>query len=482
MIDRPSVVIASVPYTDSQSPVIAPAVLKASLSTIGIDSRTIDLNAEVRQHIIHHPCLADFVKFFTTEQIDRSVRDNISQLIDLMADRILETEPDWILLSLLTYLSQIPTRWLCFRLRQKKPSAKIVIGGPGAFAALQSLDTYADTLKKQDLIDFYVRGDGELSVRNLLLGLHDDSPGIDQNEWQQLDDLNNQPYPNFDDYNWNLYKRKLIVINGSRGCVRKCTFCDIHEHWSKYQWRTGKDIFSEMLYQFNRHKINFFSFSDSLVNGNQKEFNVLLELLTEQNKSLDESDRIRWTGSFIIRPRDQMKESTWKLLADSGATILSAGVESFVEHIRYHIGKKFSNDDLKFALEMAAKYNIQMQILILVGYITETEDDFKEQLEWIKNNRHFAGNSIVSVLIGSGLAILPGTWLDRNYQKLNVRLNDNSIRQDWIREEIQSTPEVRMRWHQQMQDCLRDHGFAVEYMKDNHVLIEQHINAKYYHA
>ncbi len=471
--------IATVPWTDTDFPIMAPAVLKSVLLTHGIASATVDLNAEIRNYLTTHPKKDSLLKFFLTEQVDKHAQTEILTMIDFMADRILNFNSEWVALSLLTYLSQIPTRWLCMRLKQRRPDIKIVIGGPGAFVALKSLDNYATNLKRQHLIDYYITGDAEQSFPNLLLGNISHS-GINDSSWTQIPDLNSQPIPNFDDYDWDLYPIKLISIVGSRGCVRDCTFCDIHEHWSKYQWRSGDNIFAEMRHQREKHGINFFAFADSLVNGNQKEYRRLITLLAEYNsQQVHAHDRIRWTGSFIVRQLDQMKEQDWALTAASGAEMLSVGIESFVEHIRYHIKKKFSNQDLEFALDMSFKYNIKLILLMVVGYVTETQQDFEEQLSWVRNNKKYANNPIHTVQLGSGLGILPGTWLDRNKDELGIKISNSGMSQDWTRESINSTPLIRMAWHQQMQKELTHNGFLVDYIKDNHMLIQSYINDKY---
>jgi len=474
-----SAVIATVPWTDSDHPIMAPASIKAALKQNSISSVTVDLNAEIRRYINSHPKRDGILKFFLTEQIDPDCRRDIYDIIDRMARRLLQFDTPWILLSLLTYLSQIPNYWLCFRIRQLAPEKKIVIGGPGCFVTLKSFDDYTEKLLKCSLIDYYVSGDGELSVPNLLLG-NEQYSGINSKTWQQVDDINSIPWPDFEDYDWSLYSSRRISITGSRGCVRKCTFCDIHEHWSKYQWKTGQNLFDEILHQKTKYGINFFSFSDSLVNGNQKEYRFLIKSLAEYNEQQSNpEERIRWSGSFIIRPMDQMKEEDWRLTAASGATILSVGVESFVEHIRYHIQKKFSNQDLDFALEMGKKYNVTMLLLMIVGYVTETQRDFDEALEWIRTHRHYAGSPVLRVQIGSGLGILPGTTLYREKDKLGITLSDSSITQDWINSATGSDPNLRMAWHRQMRSVLEQNGFQVDYLKDNHTLIENYINEKY---
>lgn len=474
-MSTPQVVIASVPWTDTESPMMAPGVLKSTLTAHGITSVAIDLNAEVRNYIKTHPKRAGIIEFFLTEQAPVTDVDAVYELFDWMAKRLLSYNPEWICLSLLTYLSQISTRWLCLHLKQLCPTIKIVIGGPGVFVSLKSLDSYAITLKRQQLVDFYVSGDGELALPNLLKG-DTGYPGVNSTIWKELENLDALPPPDYDDYNWELYKIKRVSIWGSRGCVRKCTFCDIHEHWNKYQWRSADSIFNEMVTQNQKYGINVFAFTDSLVNGNQKEYKKLIRKLSAYNADLDQKQKIKWSGYFIFRPQNQMTEEDWHYTAQSGAIILSVGVESFVDHIRHHMKKHFSNQDLDYALHMCQQHKINVKLLMIVGYVTETEQDHQQQLKWVADNRHFADDPVEAVHIGSTLSIQPGTELFRLRDQLGIQMTDADVYNTWTT--IDSTPEIRQRRWQEMQQALEQNGFKATYLTDNHVLLEQYFAKK----
>lgn len=472
------IVISSVPWTDTSSPLMAPAVLKSALKVHGIDSVAFDLNAEVKQRISKSSNRSSILKFFLKEEVDSCAQDDLIDIFEFMAERILSTNPEWVLLSLMTYLSQIPTRWLCFLIKKKNPNVKIVIGGAGCSSSLKSLDSFTQSLKSQRLIDHYIVGDGEIVLPELIKG-RNQLPGVDSSDWKEIKDLDRLPLPDYDDYDWSLYSIKRVSVLGSRGCVRECTFCDIHEHWSKFTWRTAKSIFDEIKTQYEKYGINVISFADSLVNGNQKEYRELIRLLAEYNESKPEDQRIRWTGFFIFRPLEQMKEEDWRLTAASGAVMLNVGVESFVEHIRYHIKKKFSNRDLEYGLEMAKKYGVGVTLLTIVGYVTETQKDHEEQLEWIRNNRHYAGDPVKYVNVGSGLSVLPGTWLEKNAKSLGLKLSSTEVYQDWENPAIGSTPELRMKWHAEVVKELKENGFTAYMGEDNHALIEAYLRKKY---
>jgi radical SAM superfamily enzyme YgiQ (UPF0313 family) len=467
-------VITSVPWTDTDSPLMAPGVLKSCLGEHGISSVALDLNQEINHRLRKVSDIESIKNFFRIESVDASSIQEIKALHEYMADRILSHNPEWVFLSLLTYFSQTSCKWLCFILKKRNPNIKIVIGGPGAFSTLKSIDSYAAGLKRKGLIDHYISGDGEKSAVALLQG-NTTYPGIDSMLWQELENLDQLPTPDFDDYDFDLYLTRSTPIWGSRGCVRKCTFCDIHEHWSKFQWRSAENIFEEIKRQYQRYKINTFNFADSLINGNQKEYKKLIRLLAEFNRDKADEDRIKWTSFFIFRPKNAMTDEDWRLTAESGAILLKVGVENFVEHIRTHIKKHFTNDDLDWSLKSAQKYKIPLVLLIIIGYATETDEDHQEQLRWIRENKHYANDSIYTVRIGNTLSVLPGTWLYRNKEKLNLELGIDDAYQTWTRKDINNTPQVRLQRHQEIQQALKENGFKVSYTEDSHVFIEEYV-------
>lgn len=456
---------------------MAPALLKGVLIKHGFAANGIDLNAEVQAQIKKSPHRSSIVKFLTTEQVDPQALSDIHDIFEYMANRLLSYNTKWVGLSLLSYLSQVSTKWLCFLLKKKNPNVKIVIGGPGCFNSLIGVDSYVLELKSLKLIDNYIVGDGENSLVELLKG-NVKYPGINSSSWEEVSNLDNVAMPDYDEYDFSLYALKKVSIWGSRGCVRDCTFCDIHQHWNKFQWRSAESIFEEMKYQAEKYNINIYHFADSLVNGNQKEYRKLIRLLADYNRDLPSDKKIRWSGYFIFRPKEQMKEEDWKYTAESGADILSVGVESFVEHIRYHIKKYFSNQDLDYGLRMAKKYNIGIGLLMIVGYVTETEQDQIEQIQWLYDNKDYANNPVKYIQAGSTLGILPGTWLYQNQKELGLELSGD-VYQDWTIKETNSTPMLRLQWARNMEQAIKDTGFVYHNEKDNHSLIESYIESKY---
>lgn len=469
--------ITSVPWTDTEAPLMAPALLKGMCTNKKINTTAIDLNIEVL-HLIKSKydfeTTASLQSFFYngTKPFDR---EKVKEIIDFCVARILSHSPTHVALSLLAYTSRIACEWICFRLRQKAPNIKIIIGGPGIFTRQASTQHLAEILLEQKQIDFYIKGDGDVSLPDLVLQNNDANgvEGVNSPDWKQVPDLNLQPFPDYSDYNMDYYENKSIGILGSRGCVRRCTFCDIHEHWKKFQWRTAEDIFKELLWHYEKTKVTRFKFQDSLINGNQIEFRKLMKLLAAHNERNPDA-QIKWSSFFIFRPKSQMPEQDWIDISKS-AWQLWVGIESLNEQVRFHMGKKFNNKDMHYCFDMCAKYKISCHMGILVGYVTDTEQTHKEAMRWFESNKHYVDNPISSVSLGGTLGILPGTELFRRKEELGVQLTDELFDHDWFIEKTANTPKVRVRWNAEQTRACQKAGFRVTSMIDNHLLMEQMI-------
>lgn len=413
------IVITSVPFTDTVFPLMAPAILKSIVEQNNISCRAFDLNATVYRHISTHSRRDDIANFFMFGHVTPDLIPALNELFEIMLEETMRTNPDLVCLSLMHYQCKRAATWLSFFIKRSYPSVEIMFGGPGINDDINSNSVeFVQNLQRHGTVDHYIYGDGEHALDQFLKG-NTAHPGINTVDKIAIEDLDALPYPNYDDYNFDLYEHVIMGILGSRGCVRQCTFCDVHETWTKYNWRTGDNIFEEIMYQNKRYGVRHFKFQDNLINGNVKEYTRLTTLLAEHNQKNPENS-IRWTSFFIFRPKTSMSEKDWQLTAASGARTLQVGIENLTEKGRFHMKKKFSNADIDYSLSMAKKYNIKVLFIVMVGYVTETEQDHQETLKWIYDNRHYAGNPIEKVQLGGGLAILPNTWLSRNQKELGV--------------------------------------------------------------
>ena len=451
----PQIVIAAVPYVDTVEPIMAPALLKAVLHSQNINSVAVDLNIDVVNYIADHLESQKLLDFFYSQIIYPEVIEDINYLINYCSEKLIKSNTNIIALSLLTYSCQIFTRWLCADLRQKRPDIKIVIGGSGIknFVA-DNNHSFVFQLKELGLIDDFIYGDGELSLVEYVNGNYD-YPGINQFYWNPPPDLNALPLPDYTDYEFSDYKKILIPICDSRGCVRDCEFCDIIEHWKKFQFRTAENIFNEMLEQYKKYNVTYFSFRSSLVNGNLKEFRKLVKLITEFNVGLDNKQQMGWEGYFIIRNEKTHPAELWRDIKGSNGKLV-IGIESVVQHIRHGMGKNFSNEDVDYHLEMSKQYKVPLILLMIVAYPTETLADFEFTKRWFRERAHYA-NSIDFVNL-SFAAILPGTELDRRVDEYGI--TKGKLPSIWINQNLNITPGDRKNYLRELKEVCTQAGFA----------------------
>jgi radical SAM superfamily enzyme YgiQ (UPF0313 family) len=445
--------IISVPGVFRKLPPAAPALLRASVEAAGFTCRTIDFNVRFDQD-------HDALQTYFATGLNTEVKDQAEQLVERWTKDLLSLQPRFVGISVFTYQNRIATEMFCRYLR-KHSNVKIILGGQGlSDGGILGASGFGKTMVDQQLADHWIRSEGEISLVELLKN-NLSYPGIDSNTFKQIDDLDALPYPNYDDYEMHLYESATLPITGSRGCVRSCSFCDIHDHW-KYRYRSGECVANEILHLSKKYGVTRFFFTDSLVNGSLKEFNKFTKILADHNRSV--SNKISWRGQFIVRSSNQVNEAYWQNIADSGACYLSMGIETGSDQVRLHMNKKFSNADLDYTMQMLEKYKITCQFLIIVGYPIETKKDFQDTMDMFEKYQHLAKEVIVAVSVGNTASILPGTPLFNQASDMHIELDKYEY--NWVaHDNLELTLEERLRRHHALTDHLRALGYS---LNDDH--------------
>jgi radical SAM superfamily enzyme YgiQ (UPF0313 family) len=338
----------------------------------------------------------EFVKKFGPEVVEwtehnRDYKEEYGVWIEEYASQFLNF--DWIGISVFTFNSQIFTTKL-LEILKNKTSAKIVLGGAGVTKNFGDsniiFSDFGDKMIRKKLTHYVIHGEGDSAFPALIKG--------EEYINKQQNSLENMPIPDYSDIDFSSYTRPTIVVTGSRGCVRNCTFCDVHASSPKYIYRPGEDVANEIIHQYFTYGVDKFHFSDSLCNGSMKEFRKFCKTLADAKLPIE------WRGQFIFRPG--MKDDDWDLVKASGCAGLWVGIESGSEAVRWHMKKKFDNEALYSSVHALGKRNIQILYLMIVGYPTETEDDFQESLRLLSETKQYA--HLIEVRIGITM-LLPNT-------------------------------------------------------------------------
>ena len=403
------ILIAIVPKIEPDAPTIGPALLKTHVQNAGFSCEVIDLNIKLfraaQEKNMEHVWKYDD-HFFSTDWTDPYLSEDFDEfyeqfkhVFDNWIEIFREKNPKYLGLSILSIYSQSVAIKIGQLVKQHLPHIKILWGGP-------QIEYGIDKFVELGYLDHYIFGDAEKSLVEFLKG-NFDYIGIDNIEKiNQLHDLNSMQFPNYDDIDWTEYydpEHELATyITGSRGCVKKCTFCNVHKLWPDFRFRSGENIAHEMIYIKERYNRNVFKFTDSLINGSMKAFRSLCTILSEYKKEKDNG--LAWISQWVIRSKTQSPESDYIAMKESGCIRLEIGLESFSEEVRWHMGKKFTDEDLWWCLEMLNKHQIPHVLLMIVGYPVETQEHHEHTLRciekvyangWDKYTRFSFGNTLM---------------------------------------------------------------------------------------
>lgn len=362
--------------------------------------------------------------FELDNQIDTIVEDFVN-LLD-------SYEADLVVISVLTYWQNHWCQKLLEKIKEKKLDLTTVVGGPGVAVPIEEKKTFGKLLLEQKIVDYYILGEGDIVLKNFIYGNVDLGVNGQADKFEtiavQIDDLDVVPFPSYKKIDVQRYKTHSgageIAVTGSRGCVRRCTFCDVAKTWKKFRFRSAKNIVQEIEKHFIDTGETNFAFSDSLINGSIKNFINFMEGLIDLKSRHEKLKNIRYSGQFIIRPKTQHPEYMYQLMSLSGCSNLAIGVESGSERVRHHMQKKFSNEDIDYHMEMCNKYKIENMLLLLLGYPTETMEDFNETLNMIrKYQKYMINGTLNDVSDALPLILLKDTPLYEMAEDLDIDVN-----------------------------------------------------------
>jgi len=469
-------ILASIPYTEHKHPLAAIGLLKGIAIDAGWSCKTLDYNVHVLNHVKASKHKDKLVDWFFSEFYHPEIEQEIDHMFENMAKEILSYDPKLIGISVFTYACQTSTKYLCIKLREMAPHKKIIIGGSGIFDSVLGDHDFVDSMQAMNLIDHYITGDAEVSFREFLQG-NAQAYGVDRPVWHELDNdtLATLPFPDYNDYSWDSYESKAIPIVGSRGCVRRCTFCNDIVHWKKFSYRTGQHIYEEMVVQSQKYGINLFYFTDALINGSLKEFKSLIKLLAEHNNRYP-GNKLSWDSQFIFRPKNQFTADDWALLAESNPARIHVGIESLSERVRFDVGKKFNQEDVEFNLTQALKHDIKVTGMMIVGYPTEDKSDIDYIKDWLTRNQHY--NKVFSISWGGTMSILPGTYLDDNREKYGLQVYGPPY-QNWISSITGSNPKQRVEWLMELRTHAMSLGFNNPLAIENQMILSKLLTYEY---
>lgn len=290
------------------------------------------------------------------------------------------------------------------------PKVKVVIGG--SYPTI-----YADTILNDNNLDFAVRGEGELTLLELVKELGNKKPNFENVKGLIFRKNNkliiNPPQSlltNLDNYGvaWELlpmdkyfqaayqvkssrsistFGKRWATIFTSRGCPYRCTFCVGHEVMGRvWRPRSPENVIKEMDYLINRYRIQHFDIEDDNFTLNKNRAKQICRMLIEKKWP------IKWSLPNGVRA-DTMDKELVKLMAQAGCSLMVVAPESGDQKVVNQLMNK--NINLK-KINQVVKWGKQFGIIInaffLIGMPGETEKQIRKTIYFAKKLRQLGAD------------------------------------------------------------------------------------------
>ena len=329
----------------------------------GINVRIIDLN------VIIYKLLKTSLKEWLTlnKDFEQSLYDTVKEKYpDIIKNILLKLENAACVGFYLSSRNKHFTYRLAGEINSVYPNKKIALGGPEVLFKKLRNEPFDERF-------FWVIGEGEKALDIILNSKN--SLIIDHNEIDNLDEI---PFLDFNGFNLKLYSN-VFPLYSSRGCVRKCTFCTERFISSRFRQHSPYYVIEQIKIIMNKHKINYFTFQDSILDANLHWLQDFLTLLLKENIN------IHWEAQIAVRKDFPL--SLAELLRKSGCFNLFVGLESASNKVLSAMNKGFTKEDARLFFEILRKAGLQYEISIIAGYPREEESDFKETIDFIAENK-----------------------------------------------------------------------------------------------
>jgi radical SAM superfamily enzyme YgiQ (UPF0313 family) len=221
---------------------------------------------------------------------------------------------------------------------------------------------------------------------------------------------------NYDKMNLNRLLRVPMLVNASRGCIHKCTFCCIREVYRDFR-KKDKAVVVKSIQSLAKTKPLL---SKHIPRGIWITDDNFFSDIKWAKEVLDELTRIRTGCALIIQARVDIvyDEELLDLLQRAGISRLYLGIESLSQRSLDNFEKNASLAVIEYAVKKIRMYGIDIYGLFVFGDEEFREGDGARVAAFVKRN------GLSGVLI-QPLTPYPGTELFRKLKAENRILHEN---------------------------------------------------------
>ncbi|MEM3382767.1 MAG: radical SAM protein [Nitrososphaerales archaeon] len=334
------------------------------------------------------------------KEVEIEVLDCQAERIDWkrLERRIESFDPNIVACSGLSTCNTYTVAQTCSIVKKVRPDALTVVGGQHFTVMAQ------ESLKAYPEIDVIVRGEGEQTFLELINSLMEktsfskvngisfrhDGNIINNPERPLIENLDDLPYPGYHfvkdfvhRYHFTMMagaKTRYGLLEGSRGCPYRCTFCTQWKHW-KGIWRvkSAKRIADEIEFCYRNYGIRFFWLTDDNLTMGK-----IMEDLCDEIIRREFSDDIMWFFQARCDEIVRQKKLLPKLRKAGNYWILF-GAESHNNSTLRAFNKSINPEDTKKAVKLLKENDIFSQATFIIGERNDSAESIAKMREFVND-------------------------------------------------------------------------------------------------
>jgi anaerobic magnesium-protoporphyrin IX monomethyl ester cyclase len=288
------------------------------------------------------------------------------------------------------------------------PRCPIILGGTHA-------SVLTDEVLRERNVDFVVRGEGEITMPELLNAIEAGRgvtgvPGVSYKDngaiihnpprafIENLDSLPSTPWHLFtlERYTGNLNGKKAVGLSAARGCPFNCVFCyrgpaagDAIRMWSPQR------IIQEVQSLRERYGIRAIHFWNDVFTYDRRWVESLCDLIDQ--------DKIEFEWDCQTRA-DLINEQVLRKMKKAGCTAIMLGVESGSDEVLSRTDKKLTREQIRESFRLLQEIGFQTTATFTLGLPWDTKATIRETIDFAKEiNPDFAMFYVATPFPGSEL-------------------------------------------------------------------------------
>jgi len=265
--------------------------------------------------------------------------------------------------------------------RAASPESRIFLTGPHG-------TTLPEKILAETPADVVILGEPEITIRELAEGRPpEELEGVAFREGGKIVvrpktkfmNLNELPLPAFhllpmDRYFFDFLGKRFAVLEGTRGCPYRCSFC-YKDMYGPFRSKTSAKLIAEVELAVEKFGVRNLYFADL-------SFTLNKELVADLCGAISERGyRLRWACQTRL---DLIDEEILTKMAEAGCRLIEVGVESGTEAIVRRTNKYIPPGTIGEGLRMIRRLGMESAAFMMFGLPNETEDDMRRSIRFVK--------------------------------------------------------------------------------------------------